>query len=52
MSISDDRSLLGLWHQQHQFDANMQMRRTQVQYQAVLLRYSDLSRSDTILRMR
>jgi hypothetical protein len=36
MSTSDDRSLLGLWHQQYQFNANLQMRPTQVLYQAVL----------------
>ena len=36
MSTSDDRSLLGLWQQQYQFNANLQMRPTQVLYQAVL----------------
>jgi hypothetical protein len=38
MSTSDDRSLLGLWHQQYRFNANLQMRPTQVVYQSVLFK--------------
>jgi hypothetical protein len=38
LSTSDDRSLLGLWQQQYRFNANLQMRPTQVAYQAVLFK--------------